>query len=415
MKKSLIALAALATVGAAQAQSSVTVYGVFDVGYNSLDYKNVGGAVADTAQNKQSGLAGSGPLSSQRFGLRGSEDLGGGLKANFNLEYGFTHALLDGATTASVSTAASTSDSTGVLAQQNQAIGGQLVTRTSRVGLESNKLGRLDVGYGLTGLFATVTAHSPLPGNNFIGDVAYTSNGTSSADSRILGTVTGYGGGATRMSGVQYTSPTMNGVQAVVDYGSGKQVRGADTIGDNFNVYNAGLTLRYTAGALALAGTAHTYKADLGTTSNAETATDYTALSARYAVTSNLAVNALYAKNKSKLSTTGVQNGKNDVTQVGVAYRMGKNQLVAQYGEGEGEGAVGASRRDRKGYQIGAIHNLSKRTNVYAIYGYQEAVYVDAAATTTAAGFAGPSGTAGGPAGTKEKVEGFAVGVRHSF
>jgi len=415
MKKSLIALAALATVGAAQAQSSVTVYGVFDVGYNSLSYDNIGGATAATAQNKQAGLAGSGPLSSQRFGLRGSEDLGGGLRANFNLEYGFTNALLDGATTASLNTQRSDQDSTGVLAQQNQGIGGQLVTRTSRVGLESAKLGRLDVGYGLTGLFATVTAHSPLPGNNFIGDVAYTSNSTSSTDSRILNSVTGYGG-ATRASGVQYTSPTVNGLQAVVDYGSGKQVRGTDSIGDNFNVSNAGLTLRYTAGALALAATTHQYKADLAAASNAQTTTDYQAYSARYAVTSNLAVNVLYAQNKSKLSTTGVQNGKNDVTQVGASYTMGKNQLVAQYGEGEGEGGVGASRRDRKGYQIGAIHNLSKRTNVYAIYGYQEAKYVDGAdAVSGVATFAGPVGTAGGGAGTKEKVSGYAVGIRHSF
>jgi predicted porin len=391
------------------------VYGSFDAGYNSLDYKNLGGATVATAQQKQAGLAQSGALTSQRFGFRGTEDLGGGLKANFNLEYGFTSALLDGATTASLNTANATENSTGVSANQNQAIGGQLITRTSRVGLESASLGRLDVGYGLTGLFATVTAHSPLPGNNFIGDVAYTSNSVSSADSRILGSVTGYGGGATRANGVQYTSPSKNGLQAVVDYGTTSQVRETDSIGDNAKVSNAGLTLRYTTGALALAATTHTYKADLAAAANPSTTTDYQAYSAKYNVTSNFAVNALYAQNKSKLSTTGLQNGKNDVTQVGASYTMGKNVLVAQYGEGEGEGAVGASRRDRKGYQIGAIHNLSKRTNIYGIYGYQEAVYVDNAANTTAAGVAGPSGTVGGGAGTKEKVSGFAVGVRHSF
>jgi predicted porin len=417
MKKLLIASAALAMVaGSAQAQSSVTVYGSFDAGYNSLDYTNIGGATVQSAQQKQAGIAQSGPLTSQRIGFRGTEDLGGGLRANFNLEYGFFSALVDGATTASLNTANGTENSTGVTANQNQGVGGQLVTRTSRVGLESQSLGRLDIGYGLTGLFATVTAHSPLPGNNFIGDVAYTSNSVSSADSRILGSVTGYGGGATRANGLQYTSPTKNGLQAVVDLGAAKQVRNNDNIGDDARVSNAGLTLRYTTGALALAATSHKYKAELAATgSNPQTTTDYQAYSAKYNLTSNFAVNALYAQNKSTLSTTGVQNGKNDVTQVGASYTMGKNVLVAQYGQGNGEGAKDASRRDRKGYQVGAIHNLSKRTNIYGIYGYQEAVYVDNAATTTAAGAAGPSGTVGGGAGTKEKVSGFAVGVRHSF
>ncbi len=395
MKKSLIALAALATVGAAQAQSSVTVYGVFDAAYNSLSFDNLGGSTGAANQAKVTGIAGSGPLSSQRFGLRGSEDLGGGLRANFNLEYGFTNALVDGATTASLSTTSSATDSTAVTSQNNQGIGGQIVTRTSRVGLESAKLGRLDIGYGLTGLFATVTGHSPLPGNNFIGDVAYTSNATSGADNRILNSVSGYGG-ATRATGVQYTSPTINGLQAVVDYGSGQQSRELDSAGDNYRVSNAGLTLRYSAGALSLAATTHTYKGELSATANDQTTTDFQAYSARYAVTSQLAVNALYAKNKSKISTTGLQNGKNDVTQVGVSYTMGKNVLVAQYGEGDGEAAAGASLRDRKGYQVGAIHNLSKRTSAYALYGNQEAKYVSATPVT-------------------EKVSGFAVGLRHSF
>ncbi len=401
MKKSLIALAALATVGAAQAQSSVTVYGVFDAAYNALDYKNVGGVDSTATKVKQTGIAGSGPLSSQRFGFRGTEDLGGGLRANFNLEYGFTSALLDGATTASVSTTSSSTDSTAATSQSNQAIGGQLVTRTSRVGLESAKFGRVDVGYGLTGLFATVTGHSPLPGNNFIGDVAYTSNGTSSADHRIMGAPLSGTSGATRMSGAQYTSPTVNGLQAVIDYGSGNQKFTNDTTGEDWGVQNAGLTLRYNVGKLGLAGTTHKLKSELNSAANTIHNIDYRALSARYAVTGNLALNALYASNKASVQG-GSQAAKNDVTQVGVSYTMGKNQFVAQYGEGEGEGsASNISKRDRKGYQLGAIHSLSKRTSVYALYGNQEAVYV-----TNASGAA---------QNVTEKVSGYAVGLRHSF
>ena len=72
MKKSLIALAVLAASGAAMAQSSVTLYGIADVVIHKDD--NVSAKLS------------SGGVSTSRWGVKGSEDLGGGLKANFNLE-----------------------------------------------------------------------------------------------------------------------------------------------------------------------------------------------------------------------------------------------------------------------------------------------------------------------------------------
>src|SRR4051812_3948147 len=75
MKKTLIALAALATAGVASAQSSVTLFGVVD-----LSYENV-----HTAAGRVSGLAPS-ANSSSRLGFRGVEDLGGGMSASFWLE-----------------------------------------------------------------------------------------------------------------------------------------------------------------------------------------------------------------------------------------------------------------------------------------------------------------------------------------
>lgn len=78
MKKSLIALAVLAASGAAMAQSSVTLYGVADIG---LAYEDSGSA--KTTRLDSSNLNGS------RWGLKGTEDLGGGLKAIFTLEAGF--------------------------------------------------------------------------------------------------------------------------------------------------------------------------------------------------------------------------------------------------------------------------------------------------------------------------------------
>lgn len=77
MKKSLIALAVLAASGAAMAQSSVTLFGIVDTG---VSYVN-----RDSADSSRWGVGTSGNATS-RLGLRGTEDLGGGLKANFWLE-----------------------------------------------------------------------------------------------------------------------------------------------------------------------------------------------------------------------------------------------------------------------------------------------------------------------------------------
>ncbi|MCU0925959.1 MAG: porin [Hydrogenophaga sp.] len=83
MKKSLIALAVLGSVaGAAQAQSAVTLYGIVDLWVGSAS-TTVGGVKTSTTQMT------SGGISTSRWGMQGSEDLGGGLKAVFKLEQGF--------------------------------------------------------------------------------------------------------------------------------------------------------------------------------------------------------------------------------------------------------------------------------------------------------------------------------------
>ncbi len=88
MKKSLIALAVLAASGAAMAQSSVTLYGIVDTYLSSEKTETAaenGGANTSLTQNKLS----SGGVNTSRWGLKGTEDLGGGLKANFDLQQGF--------------------------------------------------------------------------------------------------------------------------------------------------------------------------------------------------------------------------------------------------------------------------------------------------------------------------------------
>lgn len=77
MKKTLIALAAVAATGAAFAQSSVTLFGIVD-----LNVRNVKQGDESLTSMSQDGIA------SSRLGFRGVEDLGGGMKAGFWLEAG---------------------------------------------------------------------------------------------------------------------------------------------------------------------------------------------------------------------------------------------------------------------------------------------------------------------------------------
>jgi predicted porin len=79
MKKTLIALAAVAATGAAFAQSSVTLYGVADASLAKVTGKSAYLSSAGTMNNGTS-----------RWGVRGTEDLGGGLKAGFNFEQGLS-------------------------------------------------------------------------------------------------------------------------------------------------------------------------------------------------------------------------------------------------------------------------------------------------------------------------------------
>lgn len=78
MKKRLIAVAALALVsGMAAAQSAVTVYGNVDLGVLTQNHAAAGASSTSLAN---------GGISPSIWGFRGSEDLGDGLKANFNIE-----------------------------------------------------------------------------------------------------------------------------------------------------------------------------------------------------------------------------------------------------------------------------------------------------------------------------------------
>jgi len=81
MKKSLIALAVLAAAGAASAQSSVTLSGIFKTGIGQTRHTNGPAAVNGSTTAVADG--------SSRFIISGQEDLGGGLKAVFQVDNRF--------------------------------------------------------------------------------------------------------------------------------------------------------------------------------------------------------------------------------------------------------------------------------------------------------------------------------------
>ncbi|MDR3398998.1 MAG: porin [Pandoraea sp.] len=121
MKKSLLALGVLgAFAGAAHAQSSVTLYGIIDAG---LTYTSkTGGNLAGTGNTSKNFAFSNGNLQGSRWGLKGAEDLGGGLKAIFVLENGFNLG-------------------TGTLGQNSRMFG-----RQAYVGLSSATAGTLTIG-----------------------------------------------------------------------------------------------------------------------------------------------------------------------------------------------------------------------------------------------------------------------------
>ncbi|MGU7810873.1 porin [Burkholderia sp. AW49-1] len=76
----------LAAATAAHAQSSVTLYGIVD---NAIAWQNNSSAVGATTGGHSKVQMATGIWAGSRFGLKGSEDLGGGTKAIFQLEAGF--------------------------------------------------------------------------------------------------------------------------------------------------------------------------------------------------------------------------------------------------------------------------------------------------------------------------------------
>ncbi len=138
--KYMATLSMLAGSASAFAQSNVTLYGVIDA---NVEYVNHVGAVPGATNGFNAGPGnsvvrmGSGGLSGSRWGLRGTEDLGGGLKSIFVLESGFA-------------------SDTGVSQQS-----GRLFGRQAFIGLQSDSLGQVTFGRQYTSMFDALANFAP--------------------------------------------------------------------------------------------------------------------------------------------------------------------------------------------------------------------------------------------------------------
>ena len=167
MKKSLIALAAVAASGAAMAQSSVTLYGVVDT---SVAYVK--------GKKSVSGLLNSGAATS-RLGFRGVEDLGNGLKAEFVLE--------------------------GQVDPDDGTAGGFNFKRQSTVGL-AGEFGQVRLGRALTASYNAVSRYDVF-GTVGLGSTQAWSEGYQNRSNNMI----------------SYISPKFAGFGVGIDYGFGEQ------------------------------------------------------------------------------------------------------------------------------------------------------------------------------------------------
>lgn len=210
MKLFAAAVAALAA-GGAYAQSSVTLYGVVDAG---IEYQNHQPNVAGQTGSHDVVRLNSGNMSGSRWGLRGVEDLGGGLKGVFVLESGF-------------------SVDTGVSGQ-----GGRLFGRQAFVGVQS-QFGQLSLGRHQTPFYDFGLAFDPM---SISSNYSITSQGTefqARADNSIkyVGT---FGG----LTATALYSTGANTVGTVSQYGGiSGEVPGSYKTGREYSaslVYNGG-------------------------------------------------------------------------------------------------------------------------------------------------------------------------------
>lgn len=306
MKKSLFALAALtAFAGAAQANSSVIIYGAVDVGV--IKNKNQTTSVGRGDNNK--------------LGFRGVEDLGGGLSALFHLEMRFDP------------------DTGTTEAAPNR----PLFQGQSRVGLKGG-FGTIRLGRGLSAVQDSVGSFEPWSfASNRANLVNYVLAGYN-------GDPQNAGSSQNRFAnGVWYNTPVVGGFQANFTLASKERAANpaATVIGNGTPLVTPySFSTTYNNGPFA---------AMVGYERNA-IETKFWNLAATLKVLPNLKLIGTYAQQKVEigdLKTKGLT--------VGAQWTLGKSVVLAGYGRNKPDGI---SKTDQ--YSVGYEYHFSKRTFVYA-------------------------------------------------
>ena len=317
MKKSLIALAVMAVSGVAVAQSTVTLYGYGDLGY--------GKSIANGAKTQMN--PGTADVGGLRIGLRGTEDLGGGLKASFQMES---------------STIAGDTGRTGVNNGKTYANGvwnGAAADETKR------NDGGVDFAralwVGLSGGFGTVQiGRQTRPSVSAL--AGFSSSGWRGTAADINAGLVWAISPASRLSAATvYVSPTISGLTARVGYVTANESSAAS--GDVTSTTE--LTLNYGAGPLGLAVA---YANDKG-------------------VEKSYAVSASYDLGVARVAGTySDPSGASKGYALNVKAPMGATSLWAEYARNTASKVTS--------FELGADYALSKRTALTAAMNKTKAI-----------------------------------------
>lgn len=299
MKKSLVALAVLAASGAAMAQSSVTLYGIADIWLGRVD-----NGTTTTTQLE------SGGVSTSRWGMKGSEDLGGGLKANYKLE---------------AAVGLDTGASTGF-------------SRESWVGL-SGGFGEVRLGKVSSAFNDIEGAAGPVFGSGPFGPMGLAFESDFQETGRPTNTI-------------YYAAPSMGGFNAAVSYSlDEKALAGSEVVS---------LGLSYEAGPLYVSAG---YQSEQATTAGAQKI-GITQVNATYDLGS---VKLLAALGNVK-NSYGVAGDDVSEWLVGVDVPVSSAlTLSAGYASSTRSFAPGVADDKKTAFSIGAGYSLSKRTTVYVV------------------------------------------------
>ena len=318
MKKFAIALAVLPAAAAVHAQSNVTLYGLVDAGVEYVNHASAtGGSITRLT---------SGGMNTSRFGLRGSEDLGGGLKAIFQLEGGI---FIDNGTA--------------------DGPAGSLFRRQANVGLEGG-FGRLVVGRSYTTAYDFMLPFDPM-GYAPVYSWATAGSATSGAY-----------GMATAFDNILKYQGTFGGVKVGASYGFGEQP-GSNTSNSRYAV-GAG----YAAGPVSAAVTFERVNDNPATPAREETNTYH--LGAAWQVSKDVALK-LGARHFEQ-SVSGAADLRANTYWTGVNWQVtpAVGLTAALYFQDQRNLVTDA---DPKMLVLRAKYALSKRTDLYAVVGHARA------------------------------------------